>query len=725
MMLVLKRSAQQEAALQQVLREQQDASSLNYHHWLTPDEFGQRFGLSDQDLQTVTSWLEAQGFHVDQISRGRTTLQFSGTAAQVARAFHTAIHTFLVNGQQHWANASDPQIPAALAPAVAGIATLHNFVSKPQVSVSAEPITAKLKPGSPSPQFTSGGWHALAPADFATIYNVNPVYGAGINGTGEVIAIVGRSNINVQDVISFRNIFGLGNNGPIVVLNGPDPGDLGGGEELEAVLDTSWAGAVAPAAQVDLVVSASTNTTDGVILSEEYIINNSLANVMSESFSDCEANYTASEAAGLSALAQQAAAQGITYIVAAGDTGSANCDSFSEETATGPLSVNILASTPYTIAVGGTQFYDTTNYSQYWNSQAGSNYASALSYIPEDVWNANCSGSSCGSMDIFAGGGGRSQFFSKPSWQTGVPGIPNDGARDVPDVSLNAAGHTPYLLCIRGSCSPNNGQISFSGVYGTSASAPAFAGIMTLVNQKTGSRQGQADSVLYALAAAENFSGCDASNGFPASTCIFNDVTVGTNAVPGEAGYLTGSENYIAGTGYDLASGLGSVNVANLVNQWNTAQPQGGGLSGWYFLVSVNSGQCLDVRSSPDTDWGQQHGAPIQQYYCSGGLMQQFSFTAVSGGYEITSRISGLQLDVRNMATWDGQTICQWPYWGGPNEIWTVGVGDAAGDIYIQSINSGKVLDVIGISTVAGTLVQQWDYWGGPNQLWRLVKASQ
>ncbi len=637
MLLVLKRSPQQQAELDRLLQEQQEKSSPNYHRWLTPEEFGQRFGLNDQDLQKVTSWLESQGFQIDEIAKGRTAVEFSGTAAQVGNSFQTAIHKFVVNGTEHWANVSDPRIPAALVPGVAGIASLHNFISKPQVSVLNQRMDATLEPGAPSPQFTSGGSHLLAPADYATIYNINPAYQAGINGSGTVIAIVGRSNINVQDVVSFRSIFGLSNNPPHVVVNGADPGNLGGGEEVEAVLDTTWAGAVAPNAQVDLVVSATTNSTDGVFLSEQYIINNNLANVMTESFGDCEANYTSAEAANISSMAQQAAAEGITYMVSSGDAGSAGCDNFdSESSATGPISVNVLASTPYTIAVGGTQFNDSVSPAQYWNSANGVTGGSALSYIPEDVWNANCTGSSCGSGSILAGGGGVSHFFSKPSWQAGVAGIPSDGARDVPDVALAAAGHTPYVLCLDGSCTPqSSGQVSLYGVYGTSAAAPSFAGIMALVNQKTGSRQGQANAVLYKLAAAENLSNCNASNtsGLPSSNCIFNDVTVGTNAVPGEPGYNTSGETYLATAGYDLASGLGSVNVGNLINGWT-----GGVSGGSTFTISgqiTSSGVGLGGVTV-----SLSNGFTSSTVTASSG---SYSFSGLAGGatYTVTPSLSG------------------------------------------------------------------------------------
>ncbi len=569
MLLVLKRSPEREAALVQFLEELQNPSSPNFHKWLTPDEFGQQFGASEADIQTVSSWLESYGFAVQPASKGRTLIEFSGNAGQVQNAFRTEIHKFVVKGREHWANSSSQQIPAALASAVAGVFTLHNFAAEPQVSIVDAHVAATFSPGSPTPQFTAGsGNHYLAPGDYAIIYNAKPLYPA-ITGAGTTIAVVGRTNINVADVVAFRSLLGLPANPPNIIVNGSDPGDLGGAEETEAVLDTSWAGAIATGATVDLVVSQSTAATDGIELSEAYIINNNLANVMTESFGACEASLTSAEEMAISSNAQQAAAQGITYTVSAGDAGSAGCDNFDSETsATGPISVNGLGSTPYNIAVGGTQFNENGTPSQYWNSTNSSTEISALSYIPEDVWNANCTGASCGTGSILAGGGGASVFFAKPSWQTGVAGIPADGARDVPDVSLTAAGHDAYLLCLDGSCSGSSP--GFYAVYGTSAAAPAFASIVALINQKKGARQGQLAPELYYLAANENLSACNGSNTalLPATNCIFHDVTIGTNAVPGEANYNTSSETYPATTGFDLASGLGSVNIANLINSW-------------------------------------------------------------------------------------------------------------------------------------------------------------
>jgi hypothetical protein len=617
MLLVLKRGPEQESALRKLLDDQQDKASPNYHKWITPEEFGKQFGPTDADLQTIIGWLQSHGFQVAP-TKGRTILEFSGSASQVQETFHTAIHKYIVNQEQHWANANDPLVPVALTPAVAGVLSLHNFLKTPQLHVSKEPIAAKIHPGGRPAITFSDGNHGLAPADFATIYSsVN----AGATGNGITIGIIGRSNLYsvnspAQDISQFRSsqTFNLCCGGFNIVLNGPDPGDLGGGEEGEATLDTTWSGAVAPGATVDLVVSASTNTTDGIDLSEVFIIENNFADVMTESFSGCEAFSTSAEAAGVSALAEQAAAQGITYFVSSGDAGAEGCDDPNAETvATGPVSVNLLAATPFNVAVGGTVFNEHGQSSLYWSS-SNTNQESALSYIPEDVWNDSCLATTCGNNANIAGGsGGASTFFSKPPWQTGVTGIPNDNSRDLPDVSLTASGHDGYVLCLEGSCTPDaQGNFYLYLAGGTSASAPAFAGIMALVDQHMGSvfpglgpRQGLANYVLYQLAASQNatLSGCNGSStsALPASTCIFNDVTVGNNAVPGEFNYGLTSAQYQAGAGYDMASGLGSVNITNLVNQWSSGTVSATSTSlllNNTNTVSVSHGQSVTVNIS-------------------------------------------------------------------------------------------------------------------------------
>ncbi len=576
MTLVLRPSPEQAAALAALLDEQQDQSSPNYHKWLTPLQFGQRFGAPEQDIQTITSWLQSQGFQVNLIANGRNIIEFSGTAGQVQQAFHTAIHKYsvptLAGNEDHWANSADPRIPTALASVVAGVATLHNFLKTPQHILSTQKFPFTRKPGM-SPEFSGVNAsnqpvHAVTPGDLAIIYNANPLYAASpaINGTGSTIAVVARSNVNMQDIIDFRNNFGVSGPVPQIVLNGSDPGDLGGGEEIEAVLDISYSGSLAQQANVNFVISASTNTADGVDLSEMYIIDHNLGDVMTESFGSCEEGATAAEATGISNLAEQAAAQGITYLVSTGDNGSAGCDDPSSPVATQGVSVNILASTPYTVGVGGTMFNEGTASATYWNTTNTASLVSAKSYIPENVWNESCSVASCGASNanLAAGSGGVSVLFPKPSWQSGVAGIPSTGDRNLPDVSLTAAGHDPYLICVEGSCE----QGQFEGIAGTSASVQAFGGIMALVRQKIAARVGQADYVFYKLAATETPANCNGSRAtpVPATNCLFYDTTVGNNAVPG----ITNGD-YATTVGYDRATGLGSVNITNLVNQWSTA----------------------------------------------------------------------------------------------------------------------------------------------------------
>src|SRR6202795_1970054 len=432
MLLSLKRSPAQESALQQLLIDLQDKSSLNYHKWLTPAQFGQQFGAADEDIQTITSWLGSHGFQVTNVSSGRTVIEFSGTVGQVQQAFHTAIHKYVVNGEEHWANSSNPQIPTALVPVVAGVSTLHNFVKHPHYKTSGVRLSG-TSTGGPRPAVNLQGctinanpcpaqdqfiFHSLGPGDFATIYNTPTSLNIKapaqqFNGDGVTIAIVARSNINVSDVQEFRNLFGLSSfTGTLnVFLNGPDPGNLGGGEEFEAVLDATWSGSVAPNATVDFVVSETTETTDGVDLSEVFIIDDNLAPVMSESFGQCEQD-TGSTPGVASAqetteanLAEQAAAQGITFMASTGDAGAEGCDDPNSETvATGPIGIGIPAALPFTVAVGGTMF--TQNDAAFWNANNSNTFESANGYIPEDVWNESCATQSSCLASVTSGGGG-------------------------------------------------------------------------------------------------------------------------------------------------------------------------------------------------------------------------------------------------------------------------------------------------------------------------------
>jgi len=532
MMLVLRPSAAQQQALDALLEAQQDPQSPLYHQWLTPESFGRTFGVSDHDLNQVVSWLAASGFAVEPVSEGRSMVIFSGTVAQANAAFHTEIRLYRVNSELHHANATDPQIPSALAAVVGGLVSLHDFLSKPlHVAIPATDVT---------PEYTSGSSHYLAPADFATIYNLGPLYGSSTDGTGQSIAIVGRTNIQMSDVQTFRSKMGLPANNPTVVLNGPDPGIVSQDEQMEAELDVEWSGAVAKNAAIQLVVSASTASSDGVALSAQYIVNQNLAPVVSLSFGNCEAANGTSGNQFWNALWQQAAAQGMSVFVASGDSGAAGCDSASAMTAVAGRAVNGLCSSPYSTCVGGTEFADTTNPALYWSSSSNtSTLGSALTYIPEAAWNE--SGGVASGSELWSSGGGASIMYTKPSWQTGT-GVPADGRRDVPDVALTAAGHDAYLVSLDG---------GFYAVSGTSASTPSFAGLTALVIERQGARQGNVNSALYTLAARQSSGGA----------AVFHDITAGNNSVPGVTGYS-------AGAGYDPVTGLGSVDANQLVNAW-------------------------------------------------------------------------------------------------------------------------------------------------------------
>ena len=634
MLLLLQRSTAQEASLRQLMDDQQNATSANFHKWLTPDQFGKQFGPSDADVQVVAEWLARQGFQGIKVGAGRTNIEFSGNVGQVRNAFHTEIHKYVMNGEEHHANISDPQIPSALSPVVVGLAGLHNFAPKAFVhklgTFRRDKTTSTVKP-----LFTFTGGvcgtgqtcFSVGPTDFATIYNVTPLWTAGTDGTNQTIALVGDSNINLKDVSDFRTMFGLPSNPvnvPKVIVNGPDPGL--NGDEIEADLDVEWAGAVAKNAQVILVVTEQPQTIGvaGVDLSVLYIVDNNLAPVMSESFGICEAGANNQLE---SSLWQQASAQGITAMVAAGDNGSAGCDPTNGDpvVATQGLAVSGNASTPFNVAVGGTDFNSSlAGYpSPYWNmtNNAGSQ-SSANSYIPEVTWNDTCAfqgvTTACTSavitsdanqnqpgIDVVAGSGGSSAVYtgaSKPSWQTGL----GDANRDLPDVSLfagNGFNSSFYVVCSQdanasqggnaSSCDLTSPFLDFQGVGGTSGASPAFAGIMALVNQLHG-RQGNANYVLYPMSkkAGATCTSNAATAAAPGS-CVFYDLPAGsgnisvacqggtpqcsnTSTATTSFGIMTittggSTPAYNTAAGYDLASGLGSVNAANLVNGWTNS----------------------------------------------------------------------------------------------------------------------------------------------------------
>jgi hypothetical protein len=536
--LVLKRSAAQQAALDKVLQEQQDPASPNYHRWLTPAEFGQRFGFSQSDINGISDWLKSQGFTVVDVPASRNMIVFSGTVQTVQAAFRTSIHRYEVEGEKHIANSEPPSLPVALARVVLAITGLDDFQPKPH--------HRKLG-GAVRPDFTANdGSHYLSPGDYAVIYDILPLYQATYTGAGQSIAVVGRCKIGLSDVRTFRSNFGLPANDPNVILaSGSAVPAQNSGDCGEAYLDVEWSGAVAYGATINYIYA-----TD-VFYAVQYAVTQNIAPIITMSFGLCEQNAASSSgSASAESFTQQANAQGITWLASSGDSGSAGCDaafSSTSSAASNGLGVNFPASIPEVTAVGGTEFNEGSG--TYWNTNNSAAGVSAQSYIPEMAWNES------GPNGLASSGGGLSVFYPKPAWQIG-PGVPSQNHRAVPDVALTAAGHDGYIVTMNGNLSV------FSG---TSAASPSFAGILAILNQYQVAQgfqaqpgQGNINPNLYRLAQS--------------APSAFNDVVSGNNVVPcapGSPDCTTGSFGYNAGRGYDLVTGLGSVNAANLVQQWS------------------------------------------------------------------------------------------------------------------------------------------------------------
>lgn len=528
--LVLAQTVRQARDLERLLEAQRDPGSPDYRRWLTPEEFGERFGVGENDLARLASWLESRGFVIERVARARNWIAFNGTMAQIAAAFHTELHRYEAAGEIHFANVAAPSIPAAIAGVVDAIRGLDDFRPLPQNSR-----------GAVHPDFNAGGGnHYLAPGDLATIYDIQPLYAAGYDGSGQKLAVAGQTDINLADIRSFRAQFHLPAKDPQLVLAGTDPG-VNSGDQIEADLDLEWAGATAPNATILYVYSRN------VFESVQYAIDQSLAPVISVSYGGCELWGPPSYLA----MAQQANAQGITWINASGDAGAAGCDG-GDRIAGSPPSVTFPANIPQITAVGGTEFDESGG--SYWADRNGATSASALSWIPERAWNDTSPG-----HGLAASGGGASAVYGKPWWQAG-PGVPDDHVRDVPDVALAASGaHDAYLIYA-------GGLLSMGG---TSAAAPSFAGIVAILNQYLLAKHqisqpglGNLNPSLYRLARD--------------TTGLFHDITAGDNMVPcapGVSGCVAGSYGYRAGPGYDLATGLGSVDAWNLVTKWNSLPP--------------------------------------------------------------------------------------------------------------------------------------------------------
>jgi hypothetical protein len=703
LVLVLKRGPEQQAAFDEFTAGLSDPASPNYHQWLEPEEVGERFGPAQSDIDVIENWLRSHGLAIKDVGKDHMTIHFSGTAAQVEDAFHVEIHNLDVRGEAHFANMSDPRIPAALAPVVAGPKALHNFRPLPlhrvggRVKFNQEKGGWERLPASDSPrsndrvagarpQFTinvpaSGGNSAyvvedVAPYDFATIYNVAPLWSKGIDGTGQTIAIAGTSEIDTNDLTTFRKAFGLP---PVpsfnqVVADGLNPGQCGvnpsepayctGSDQIENSLDTEWSGAVAKGANLLLVVSGEdpSGSIDTVYESSYYVIQNKSAAILNVSYGLCELAEGTGGNTTYNELWHTAYAEGIAVFVATGDSGSPSCDQGGEDggndfpnlnVAEFGLQVSGIASTPWNTAIGGTDFNWGSTPSPYWSSgDNATTKASALGYVPEVVWNDSCLnplvlpdlqsdahqvGLSTPSdaeqgcnfiveyyedsgddslnflVDTVGGSGGRSACttnnttsssttldpqscgggYPKPAWQAGVTGIPSDGHRDIPDVSFFASDGflgSAYLICVSsyGPCTySDTSENVYTEVGGTSGASPAMAGVMALIDQKAGAPWGSPNAELYTLAGKQSYGSCSAESVRTSSSCYFNDIDTGNNSGPCDWGLIEQDspncqvihsgdevgtlEGYKTATGFDLATGLGSLNVANVVNAWPPA----------------------------------------------------------------------------------------------------------------------------------------------------------
>lgn len=631
MYVVLRRSPEQETSLEQRIAALHNPGSANYRQWLSADQLGYEFGPAPQDIATVARWLSMHGLQVNAVHKAGLTIDVSGTASQVRDAFHTEIHYYRVNGELHIANASDPEIPAALAPVVVGVASLNDFMPKP--------LTNKL-PGFTFPctgcpdGFDNTIQYDEGPADFATIYNVKPLYDAKnpITGRGQTVVVLEVTDVLSADVATFRSAFGLSSYSGTFKQIHPgtgcsDPGK--NGAEGEAALDAEWAGAVAPDADVELASCANSTTNFGAFIAAQNLLDEKTPPpIMSLSYGGCEAQQGPGGNAYINSLWQQADAEGVSVFVSAGDGSAAGCDDFdTAQYATNGIGVNGLASTVHNFSAGGTDFADTVDglNSAFWSSTNGSSRESAKSYVEEMTWNDSCAGSVLyqyfgytngvsfcnspigeGFLDIVGGSGGPSFVYDKPYWQAQILGIPTDGKRDLPDVSLFASNgfwNHAVVLCMSDAneggapCDYNDPvDVFFNSAGGTSFTAPQFASIQALINQSAGVRQGNPAPGYYALGAAEYGSpthpnsaavqACNASHGRAiASGCFFHDVTRGNNDVPcygtnncylpaGEDfGVLSTSDAHLqvaypAHAGWDFATGLGSPNVTNIVKNW-------------------------------------------------------------------------------------------------------------------------------------------------------------
>ena len=582
---VVKRSPQQQKAFEQFLEQLQDPASPNYHRFLTPVEVGERFGASEHDIDAISQWLRSQGLRVNSVANSRMMIDFSGSASLVGAAFATEMRYYVVNGEQRMATAGDPQIPAALAGVIQSVSGLNTVNDHPYHGAGQAHVPAK---GADLPALTDCNGttceYFVTPQDFGIIYDLG--YGV-YDGNGQTIAIIGRARVYDADLQNFESLTGTLSTLPTVIVppNGEDPGQPAGtggtasGDQLEATLDVMRAGSVAPGATIDLIISADNGAIglNGIRVAAAYVVDTNPvpAQIMNISFGACEADRTLSDVQFWDTLFSQGAAEGISTFVVSGDAGAAGCDTyFKTPPATQIASPNYICASSYSTCVGGTEFADTADPNLYWSQTNGGYLGSAMSYIPEGGWNEPLNSS--GATQAASSGGGFSSYIATPSWQTGT-GVPGTQGRYTPDIAFTASAHDGYFGCLAassgahpGDCVVRNGEFYFEYFYGTSAAAPDMAGITAMLDQILGGPQGELNQRLYLLAAN------------PANE-VFHDVTVATsgvsdcvvttpsmcnNSTPSPTGPTGGLAGYLVTAGFDEVTGLGSIDVANLVASW-------------------------------------------------------------------------------------------------------------------------------------------------------------
>lgn len=663
--IYFKRSAAQEADLQALLAAQQDPASPLYHQWLTPDQFAARFGMAQQDIEAVNSWLQQQGFAIDYVNRSRNAVHFSGTVGQFESAFQTQMHYYAIEGVRHFGPSTALSVPAAIAPVVQAITNVSDLNRPRPMHIT------------PRAAFTSSasGNVFFAPGDIQTTYDMSPLTMNGDTGIGQTIAIMGQSYVQVSDIEAFEAAAKLPKKDPNLVLV-PGTGNdstTSNRDESESDLDLEWSGAMAPGANIVFVYTGS-NTSYGVYDSAAYAVDQKIGNIISLSYSSCETELSATSYAQIDAIFKQASAQGQTVLAASGDSGSTSC--YGDKTLSTAQQeaemVNYPASSAYVTGVGGTEITaadSTSSNSTYWIAASGSDVlTSAKTYIPEIAWNDDSS-----QNGLSSSGGGVSTLVARPSWQAGVQGIPSGSMRLVPDISFYSSPIYPgYLYCTSdstswntgqtGSCtngfrdSSTNGYLTVAG--GTSFATPIFAGMLADLNQKLGyaTGQGNINPVLYKLAGNSSY--------YPtSSTVYFHDVTQGNNNCTAGSQYCSSTAGYSAGVGYDEVTGLGSLDIGNIAGIWPANAGAGATLMATTTTVvaatqqpKVNTSDTFTITVAPASgtgvptgtvtliiDGGTGYGGPAnvtQTLSATGTATYNATFTS-GGTHQIVAQYSG------------------------------------------------------------------------------------